>query len=82
MVKRGYADRMALSHDCACWAHYLPSDQLRRDMMPNHRYTHVCNTVVPALLEGGVCQADIDTMFIANPRRHFEGAAERFEKRK
>ena len=56
LVKRGYTDRMALSHDCACWAHYLPTDQLRRDIMPNHRYSHICNAVVPALLEQG--QAD------------------------
>lgn len=78
LVKRGYGDRIGLSHDCACWAYYLPSDQLRRDLMPEHRYTHVCNTVVPALLEAGVSQTDIDRMFIDNPRRHFEGAAQRF----
>ena len=81
LVERGYTDRMALSHDCACWTHYLPTDQLRRDIMPNHRYSHICNAVVPALLEGGVSQRDIDTMFIDNPRRHFEGAAERFANR-
>ena len=81
LVKRGYADRMALSHDCVCWAYYLPSDQIRRDLMPNHRYTHVCETVIPALLEGGVSQREIDAMFIDNPRRHFEGAAERFAAR-
>lgn len=81
MVKRGYAERMALSHDCACWAYYLPSDQLRRDLMPEHRYSHVCNTVIPSLLEAGVSQRDIDTMMIDNPRRHFEGAAQRFAKR-
>jgi phosphotriesterase-related protein len=82
LVKRGYADRLALSHDCACWAYYLPSDQLRRDLMPNHRYSHVCDTVVPALLEGGVSQRDVDTMFIDNPRRHFEGSAARFAQSK
>jgi phosphotriesterase-related protein len=78
MVGRGYADRMALSHDCACWAYYLPSDALRRELMPEHRYTHVCQTVIPALLEGGVSQGDIDIMFIDNPRRHFEGSAQRY----
>ena len=78
MVKRGYADRMALSHDCTCWAYYLPSDALRRELMPDHRYSHVCRKVVPALLEAGVSQAEIDIMMIDNPRRHFEGAAQRF----
>ena len=81
MVKRGYADRLALSHDCTCWAYYLPTDQLRRDLMPEHRFSHVCETVIPALLEQGVSQRQIDTMFIDNPRRHFEGAAKRFGER-
>ncbi len=81
MCKRGYADRMALSHDCTSWADYLPTNQLRHELLPDHRYHHICKKVVPALQEGGVSQADIDTMFIANPRRHFEGAATRFAAR-
>ena len=81
LVRRGDGDRMALSHDCACWAHYLPTNALRHQLLPDHRYWHVCQTVVPALLEAGVSQRDLDRMFIDNPRRHFEGAAERFEKR-
>lgn len=48
-----------------------------RDIVEGIAGTDVCNTVIPALLEGGVSQADIDRMFIDNPRRHFEGAAER-----
>lgn len=81
MAKRGYADRMALSHDCACWAEYLPTNELRHQLLPDHRYWHICNKVVPALLESGVSQADLDRMFIDNPRRHFEGAATRFAAR-
>ena len=45
-------------------------------------YHHVCRKVVPALLEQGVSQRDIDTMLIDNPRRHFEGSAQRFMERK
>ncbi len=81
LIKRGYADRLALSHDCACWADYLPTNELRHQLLPDHRYHHICRTVVPALLEAGVGQRDIDTMFIDNPRRHFEGAAQRFAAR-
>ena len=80
-ILRGYADRMALSHDCASWADYLPTNALRHQLLPDHRYHHVCRKVVPALLEGGVNQRDIDTMFIDNPRRHFEGSAARFAAR-
>ena len=25
MVKRGYADRLGLSHDCTCWSDYFPT---------------------------------------------------------
>lgn len=81
MVKRGYADRMALSHDCACWSDRFPSPADYARVMPNHRLLHVPHDVVPALLEAGVSQADLDRMFIDNPRRHFEGAAARFAKR-
>lgn len=81
LAKRGYADRIALSHDCASWADYLPTNALRHQLLPDHRYHHVCRKVVPALLESGVSQRDIDTMLIDNPRRHFEGSAARFAAR-
>jgi phosphotriesterase-related protein len=37
--------------------------------------------VIPALLEAGVSERDLDTMFIDNPRRHFENAAKHFAQR-
>ena len=40
--------------------------------MPDHHLLHIHNDVIPALLEAGVTQGQIDTMFIDNPRRHFE----------
>lgn len=81
MVKRGYVDHLALSHDCACWSDFFPSVEAYNRAMPDHHYLHIHEKVVPALLEAGVTQGQIDTMFIANPRRHFEGAAERFARR-
>jgi phosphotriesterase-related protein len=80
MAKRGYADRMVLGHDCACWSDYFPRADLYARHMPDHHYQHVSNKVVPALLAAGVSQAQIDMMLIDNPRRHFEHAAERFAK--
>lgn len=51
--------------------------------MPNHNYLHIHNDVIPALLEAGAGQADLDRMFVESPRRYFEGAAKRFaEERK
>jgi phosphotriesterase-related protein len=78
MVKRGYVDRLALSHDCFCWSDFFPSEQHRARMFPEHSYLYVPQVVVPALLEAGVTQDQIDIMQIANPRRHFEDAARRF----
>ncbi len=81
MVRRGYAGQLALSHDCCCWSDFFPEIGDYAEAMPNHNYLHIHNDVLPALLEAGVSQADLDRMFIENPRRLFEGAANRFAER-
>jgi phosphotriesterase-related protein len=78
MVKRGYVDQLTLSHDCCCWSDFFPTVGQYNTVMPQHNYLHICNEVIPALLEAGVTQSQLDKMFIDNPRRHFEGAAARF----
>ncbi len=79
LIKRGYVGQLALSHDCCAWSDFFPQVEDYHVAMPNHHYLHIHNDVIPALLEAGVTQGDLDTMFIGNPRRHFEGAAKRFE---
>ena len=81
MVKRGYVDQLTLSHDCCCWSDFFPEVSDYHAAMPNHNYLHIHNDVIPALLEAGVGQADIDKMFVDNPRRYFEGTAKRFAAR-
>lgn len=54
----------------------IGSSQLGRVLV--HEHIFVMNPELPVLLEGGVSQRDIDTMLIDNPRRHFEGSAQRF----
>lgn len=78
MVKRGYVDHLTLSHDCACWSDYFPSVADYNRVMPDHHLLHIHQDILPALLEAGVTQAQIDRMFIDNPRRHFENAAKHF----
>jgi phosphotriesterase-related protein len=78
MVKRGYVRHLALSHDCACFSDYLPSMEVYGEVLPDSHPRHIHQDVLPALLEAGVTQAQIDTMFIDNPRRHFEAARQRF----
>lgn len=81
MVKRGYGDQLTLSHDCTCWSDFFPSVEHYNIAMPDHHYLHISQDVVPALLEAGISQSQIDRMFIDTPRRHFEGAADRFSAR-
>jgi phosphotriesterase-related protein len=81
MVKRGYVDHLTLSHDCQCFSDFWPSMEARREILPDYHFRHISHNVIPALREAGITQAQLDTMFIANPRRHFEAAAARFAAR-
>ncbi len=70
MVRRGYGDRMAMSHDCCIgWSDYFPSFDDYRRAMPNHHLHHIHDDVLPMLREAGVSEAQIDAMFVDNPRR-------------
>lgn len=70
LVRRGYATRLVLSHDASCHSHNFP-DAYRAEHLPNWNYTHISRDVIPALLEAGVSQRDIDTMLVDNPRDIF-----------
>lgn len=81
MIGRGYVDHLTLSHDCCAWSDFFPRIEHYHAAMPNHHYLHIHQEVVPALLEAGVSHGDLDKMFVANPRRHFEAAAKHFAAR-
>lgn len=70
LVRRGYATRMVLSHDASCHSHNFP-DAYRAEHLPNWKYTHIVRDVIPALLNAGVSQRDIDIMLVDNPRDIF-----------
>lgn len=76
LCERGYADRMVLSHDAACFIDWFDPDltEMRRTVMPNWHYTHIHDDVLPALRERGVTQAQLDQMLVGNPRRVLAGA--------
>jgi phosphotriesterase-related protein len=71
LLAAGYADRVHLSHDAACFYDFMVGDPMFADEKPN--YLHIWTTILPALLAAGVTQDQIDEMTIANPRRFFEG---------
>lgn len=72
LCRRGYAESMVLSQDASCYFDWIQQDLMA--MLPQWRYTHIHEEVLPYLLEHGVTQEQIEMMLVANPRRYFEGA--------
>ncbi len=71
MCKRGHAGKMVLSHDAACYNHWLPERPLPA-MLPRWHYLHIHNDVIPALKQQGVTDEQLQTMLVGNPRKIFE----------
>jgi phosphotriesterase-related protein len=71
LCRRGYADRMVLSHDASSFADHR-EPEYQEQTWPDWRYTHIPRDVLPALLAAGVSQAQIDRMTRHNPRAIFE----------
>ncbi len=71
MCRRGHAGNLVLSHDAACYNHWLPERQLPA-ILPRWHYLHIHNDVIPALKNGGVTGEQLHTMLVDNPRRIFE----------
>ena len=70
MCRRGYADRMVLSHDAGCYIDWIdPNDAAAMDKW---NYLHIEEDVLPYLRERGVSEDQIDAMLVTNPRRYFE----------
>lgn len=74
LCEQGYADRIVLSHDTACYMDFFSGDEAQRmvaEVAPNWHYLHITNDVLPALRERGVTDDQITTMLVDNPRRYF-----------
>ncbi len=71
MCRRGYAERMMLSHDAACYLDWIDPHVFA--LMPDWHYLHLANDVLPYLRDHGVSEEQITTMLEHNPRRYFEG---------
>jgi phosphotriesterase-related protein len=68
LCRRGYAERMVLSHDASCYLDWIPGE-VPPASMAHWNYLHISNDVLPALRESGVAEDQIDTMLVDNPRR-------------
>jgi len=71
LCKRGHAGKMVLSHDAACYNHWLPERPLPQ-ILPRWHYLHIHNDVIPALKQKGVTEEHLHTMLVENPRKIFE----------
>jgi phosphotriesterase-related protein len=71
LVRRGYRDSIVLSHDAHCFMDFVDPAQLQA-AVPNWHYTHISKDVLPALLEQGVSEDDLEAMLVTNVRRHFQ----------
>ena len=71
LCKRGHANQMVLSHDAACFNHWLP-EKLMPAVLPRWNYLHIHNDVIPALKSAGVTEEQLDTMLVENPKRIFD----------
>jgi phosphotriesterase-related protein len=71
LCRRGFAERMVLSHDAACYIDWIDPNVLA--FMPEWHYLHIHDDVLPYLREHGVTDEQIDQMLVGNPRRYFGG---------
>ena len=69
LCAQGYSDRIHLGHDAACFYDFMVGDPAFANEKPD--YLHVGRTILPALLEAGVTQEQIDEMLVANATRFF-----------
>lgn len=72
LVRRGYTDRITISHDAACHIDWFGAVD-RAALAPRWNFRHISEDVLPALLAKDVSKDDVDTILRVNPRRYFEG---------
>ncbi len=77
LIDAGYAERLCPSHDCICLTVLKenPDGSMPRDHeFARHnedRYLYIKRQVIPELLEMGVTETTIQTMFVDNPQNFF-----------
>lgn len=73
LCERGHASKMVVSHDACSHIDFFADQGLMEQFAPNWNYRHISQDVLPALLEAGVSQEQIDTMMVGNPATIFGG---------
>lgn len=70
LCEQGLAERVVLAQDASCFIDWFPPG-VREQLLPRWHFTHVTDDVLPALVERGVTQAQIEQMLVTNPRDYF-----------
>ncbi|MFV0432412.1 MAG: phosphotriesterase [Leucobacter sp.] len=74
LCRDGYADRIVLSQDAACFMDNLADPYSRSELerlAPEWHYLHIQEHVVPLLIEQGVTRQQVMQMMVENPKRYF-----------
>ncbi len=70
MCRRGFAERMVMSHDAACYIDWV--DPNVRPLLTQWHYLHIEQEVLPYLREHGVTEDQITAMLVDTPRAYFD----------
>jgi phosphotriesterase-related protein len=71
LLAEGYADRVHLGHDAACFFDFMFSNPYFADEIGHADYLHISTKVLPVLLANGVTQEQIDQMLVGNAQTFF-----------
>jgi phosphotriesterase-related protein len=70
MCRRGFAEQMVLSQDASCYIDWIEPSVV--GTMPQWRYLHIMDDVLPYVRDRGVSDDQFDAMLVRTPRRYFE----------
>ncbi|MGE5289036.1 MAG: phosphotriesterase [Micromonosporaceae bacterium] len=70
LCRRGYADRLMLSHDKSSFMDWFTAAEIDA-VMPDWRYTYIHSGVLPGLRDRGVSGDQIEQILVRNPRDFF-----------
>lgn len=75
LAKKGYADRMMMSHDTVNYWLGRPYDtpEAVQQALANWKIDHISANVIPMLEAKGVSKDQIETMMVTNPKNLFSG---------
>jgi phosphotriesterase-related protein len=69
LIDEGYAGQIHLGHDAGAFHDFMVGNPIFEGEVAD--WLHIPTRILPALLEAGVTQAQIDELLLENPRRFF-----------